>query len=44
MGPLISKERIHSQHIFMLPFEIDSDELNETTSSGGEIEKNLRKP
>jgi len=39
MGPLISKERIHSHHIFMFPFEIDSDELNETTSSVERLKK-----
>jgi len=39
MGPLINKGRIHSHHIFMFPFEIDSDELNETTSSVERLKK-----
>jgi len=39
MEPVMENQRIHSQHIFMFPFEIESKELNETTSSTERLEK-----
>jgi hypothetical protein len=39
MKHIMENERIHSQHIFMFPFEIESKEIDEITSSTERLKK-----
>ncbi len=39
MEPFIEKERIHSQHIFMFPFNINHDDIKDCVSSFERLEK-----
>lgn len=39
MEPFIEKERIHSQHIFMFPFTIETEEVKESRSSKERLKK-----